>query len=440
MSEILGYVEVAVFVFGLYVMGIGLCGAFTRSPPRLVSPRTRFAVLIPAHNEARVLGQLIKSLDHQEYPRHLYDIIVIADNCRDDTARVALETGANRVLNRRHDTLKGKGHALHYAFRELGFVGEGDCPYDAAAVFDADNLVDPGYLGAMNSRLGAGETVIQSFVDSKNPDDSWVAAATSVMFWLNNRFILQARDNLGLAAALSGTGMCISTRVLKEVGWSTQTLTEDLEYSMKALDHGYRTTVAAETRTYDEKPLTFYASCRQRLRWARGQVDVAVRYVPRLVARGLSELSPVPLESALRLCQLFFLVAGASVTLVGLLSPGTLRVGRVIWEAASQVGPMAFLIPLVPYLAPLLVLTVDSPPLRPFRFAPLFPLYGYSWIVLIILGMLTFRHKAWMPTRHVRDLTPDSVLKDGGKQERPRESPGAARHDPGGASIFAGQR
>lgn len=438
MLDVLGTLELVILTFALYATAVGLCGLFTKSPPEDSPPETRFAVVVPAHNEEQVLGPLIKSLKGLDYPSRLYDVVVIADNCTDSTAEVALKAGATLVIERQDSRLRGKGHALQFAFEKLGFLGEEPTRYDAVVVFDADNLVEPGFLRAMNNRLLAGEKIIQSFLDSKNPDDTWISAATSVMFWLNNRFILQARYNLGLAAALSGTGMCISRDVLKDVGWSTQTLTEDLEYSMKALTHGYRTTVAAETRTYDEKPLTFMASCRQRLRWARGQVDVAVRYIPALLATAAKRISIVPVESALRLCQLFVLVAGASLALVGILMPGTLRAWILIHGLVSDVTPLAVALPYIPYAVPMLVLAVDAPPIRPFRFTPLFPLFGYSWILLILVGMLTFRHKAWMPTRHVRDLDPDSVVRRGDQGGSEGRKIPRSRTDR--SSVFAGQR
>ena len=409
MILLLKAIQVILFAFGAYVLLIGLGGFASRKCRRQFAPSARFAVIVPAHNEEKVIGQLVENLKLLDYPRELYDIFVVADNCTDNTKKVAQKSGAF-VLERFDNRRKGKGYALEYAFAKLHFTPKGGrpdgiCPYDAAVIFDADNLVAPNFLRVMNNRLLTGEKIIQSFIDSKNPDDSWVAAAFSITFWLNNRFAMLARYNLGLCAALAGTGMCIAREVLQNVGWSTTTLTEDLEYSMKALTHGYKTCVACETRIYDEKALTFSASCRQRLRWARGQISVAFQYIPVLLAQGVREKNPVKLESALRLTQLFVIVAGGGVGLLGLLQPKLVLLTSVYYSLAEAVPPLALVFLFAPYLFPAALFLLDSPPLRPFRFLPLFPLFTYSWAVIIVIGLLTYRNRAWMPTLHTRAIS-----------------------------------
>ena len=100
-----------------------------------------------------------------------------------------------------------------------------------------------------------------------------------------------AKYRIGLSTALGGTGMCIRTSIIKEYGWDCTSLTEDMEFSMKLLTHGIKTTWAHDAIVYDEKVTTMMASCKQRLRWAQGQFDCADRYIPKLFAA--SGLSPV---------------------------------------------------------------------------------------------------------------------------------------------------
>lgn len=397
----LQYLQYLIFWFGIYYLSISLAGLFTRRCRRSHPPRMRFAIIIPAHNEERVVGQLVKNLAALHYPSHLYDTYVIADRCTDRTAALAREEGA--IVWERFDSGNcGKGPVLKYALSRLGFTRGQTCRYDAAVIFDADNLVSSNFLQAMNNRLLQGEKVIQSFIDSKNPNDSWVSSSFSITFWLNNRFILLARHNLGLSAGLAGTGMCIAKEVLNKVGWSTVTLTEDLEFSMQALLEGYRTSFAVETRVFDEKPITFAASCRQRLRWARGQLNVAQSYLPRLLLRGMMEGNLAKLEGGLRLLQLLVIAAGGLLIPISLFRPELITAGPVYRQILSRFPLVNMTLIALPYILPLITLFLDKLPPRAFRYFPLYPLFTLSWIPIVLVALFTSNDRRWIPTEHVR--------------------------------------
>lgn len=402
-SPIICALQYIVFAFALYYLLLAAAGLFSRPPCMDYPPLSRFAVIVPAHNEAAVLGKLIDNLLELDYPRELYDIFIIADNCSDHTALVARSHGV-AVWERFSRNRRGKGFALEDALERIGLTGsECSTAYNAAVFFDADNLVDSNFLGVMNNRLLKGEKLIQCFIDSKNPNDNWVTAAYSLTFWYNNRFLLLARYNLGLSAALAGTGVCISLEVLRKIGWSTATLTEDLEYSMQALLEGYRTSFALETRVYDEKPLHFILSCRQRLRWARGQINVALRYAPKLLGKGLLGGNAAQIEGGLRLMQLFVIAAGALLGFLGLLFPEIAAGSPYAYLGAHHPCASAALMA-GPYLLPFLTLFLDKLPRKPFIFYPLYPLFCMTWLLIIFGALFTPGNSSWMSTRHSRAL------------------------------------
>lgn len=366
-------------------------------------PRHRFAVIVPAHNEEAVLCPLLRNLRGLDYPADLYDVYVVADNCTDRTAAVALCEGA-RVLERRDPRRRGKAFALKFAFdRILGPAGEGAPPYDAFVVVDADNLVAPNFLRAMATRLARGERVIQVYLDVKNPNDTWVTASFAISYWVSNRFWCLARANLGLTVPLGGTGMCIDVGVLRTVGWGTETLTEDLEFTARALLGGVRTHWAHEAAVYDEKPLTFAGSWAQRLRWVQGGVQVACRHAGALLWRGLRQRDAVMLEGAVLLCRPFFLVVATAAALIRL----SLRHLGLPWFYAGALSPEVAWGALfsLQWLLPLVSIWLDRVPLRPFRFLPLFPLFVYSWIPITWLGVIRARRSTWTHTRHTRGIT-----------------------------------
>ena len=188
-------------------------------------------MIVCAHNEEQVIGQLVENLHLLNYSDHLYDIFVVADNCKDNTAQIARQAGAI-VYERFNDNEKGKGFAMDWMFQRLF---EMERQYDAVCVFDADNLVHPDFLREMNSRLCKGERLIQGYLDSKNPNDTWISGVFSISFWVVNHVWHLAKYNIGLSSCLGGTGMCISTDILRRHGWGATCLTEDMEFTMKAL-------------------------------------------------------------------------------------------------------------------------------------------------------------------------------------------------------------
>ena len=230
-------VEWFLVVFTLYIFIVPFAGFKKLRSRQLFAPKSRFAVFVPAHNESRVIGHLIDSLFAMDYPRRLFEVYVIADNCTDSTAEVARARGA-QVIIRDDKERRGKGYALEYGF---GAVLKSGIPYDAVCVIDADNLVKRDFLKVMNTELAIGHRIIQGRMDVKNPDDTWVTSVFAMSIWVANRFFYLAKHNLGLSAALGGTGMCIATDVLREIGWGSTSLTEDLEFTMKALTHGIKT-------------------------------------------------------------------------------------------------------------------------------------------------------------------------------------------------------
>ena len=105
-------------IFWLYQIVISLCSLIKlKDKPLKVNKNHRFMAIIPAHNEEMVIGSLIESLKNQTYDKNLYDIYVIADNCTDNTAKIAEQAGA--IVYKRFDNEnKTKGHALNWFLKQ----------------------------------------------------------------------------------------------------------------------------------------------------------------------------------------------------------------------------------------------------------------------------------------------------------------------------------
>ncbi|MGC8880429.1 MAG: glycosyltransferase family 2 protein, partial [Anaerolineae bacterium] len=159
------------------------------------TPTHRFAVLIPAHNEEAVIGRTLDRLYNQHYPKHLYDVFIVADHCTDETAIIARQHGATSY--ERQTGLRGsKGAALAWLIERVFETG---IPYDALVIFDADTQVDAKFLRVMDARLARGDRVVQGQHRISNPGAGWFAALTWAMFMIDNRFQNLGRSNLGLS-------------------------------------------------------------------------------------------------------------------------------------------------------------------------------------------------------------------------------------------------
>ena len=219
---------------------------------------TRFAILVAARNEELVIGNLINSLLAQDYPRELYDIWVIPNNCTDHTAQAARDFGAN--VMECTVPVKCKGDVMRFAYRQLRDKG-----YDAFCVFDADNVADPRFLREMNNAYRAGARAAQGYRDSKNPFDSAISGCYSIYYWMMDRFHNQGKAGLGMSAMLGGTGFMVSAAAFDKMGgWCTQSISEDLEMSAQCALAGVPIAWVPKAVTYDEQPLTFRESIKQR--------------------------------------------------------------------------------------------------------------------------------------------------------------------------------
>ena len=388
--------QVIIVIYTVYYFVLAVIGMWRSRVHKNYTPKNSFAIVVCAHNEEAVVGELVKNLKGLDYPDDLYDIFVVADNCTDKTAEVASVAGAN-VHERFNKEEVGKGYAMGWMFDR---VDKMDRKYDAFLIFDADNLVHPQFMLEMNDHLEKGESVIQGYLNSKNPTDSWVAGTFSIMFWMVNHMWHLAKYRIGLSTALGGTGMCIRTSIIKEYGWDCTSLTEDMEFSMKLLTHGIKTTWAHDAIVYDEKVTTMMASCKQRLRWAQGQFDCADRYIPKLFATGIKQGNIVILDGILQVSQPYFLL----LTTVYLVFSYINAYVPIYTNILYQIMPMSVwqIIGIGQYLFPLIVLLKIKVPPKIWFYYLLYPIFVYSWVPVNILGWFRRHNKEWSHTVHTR--------------------------------------
>ena len=275
-------------LFALYLLLIVVAALLGPTRLGLVrgtsSTQGTIAVVIPAHDEEQLVAGTVESLRDQTYPRELYGIIVVADNCTDETAAVARAAGAD-VLVRNVPDSRGKGYALQWAFERI--LTRKDPP-DAVVVVDADSVANPAFLAILESHRQAGAAVVQG-ESLLVPDGSTTGALRAAAFLLVNRARPLGRAVLGLPPRLSGNGMLFARHVLEDHPWDAFTSTEDVEYAVKLRLHGIEPVFARGAIVLSPVAPTPRAAQEQQLRWEGGQLHLARRYVPTLLVRGLRE-------------------------------------------------------------------------------------------------------------------------------------------------------
>jgi cellulose synthase/poly-beta-1,6-N-acetylglucosamine synthase-like glycosyltransferase len=253
--------------------------------PRAGPPRLRFDVIVPAHDEEQNISQTVRALLAIDWPRELFRVVVVADNCSDATAARAAEAGAE-VLVRDDQTLRGKGYALQLAFAKSLAGGA-----DAVVVIDADTVVTPDLLRAFAARLERGAQAVQADYAVRNPGASWRTRLMSIAFSAFHQLRSTGRERLGVSCGLRGNGMCFSREVLGKVPHEAFSIVEDVEYGIRLGEAGYRVHHAGEAHVYGEMVAGEKASRSQRRRWEGGRLQLAKLHGPRLLRLGLARRS-----------------------------------------------------------------------------------------------------------------------------------------------------
>jgi cellulose synthase/poly-beta-1,6-N-acetylglucosamine synthase-like glycosyltransferase len=273
-------VEIALLAPMLYLMTLSVAALAQRQQHSTdQTPDTRFALLVPAHNEEAVLSDLFVSLRDLSYPATLVEVHLVADNCTDTTAAIAREAGAF-VYERDNETELGKGHALRWLLAQLEATGR---EYDAYVIIDADSQVSPNFLDEMHAQLQAGQQIIQSQYRVQNSQEAWTAGLRSVAFALFNHLRPLGRTALGWSSGLKGTGMCFSRDVVQRFGWKSFSLTEDVEYHVELVKAGLRVAYAPTAITWSAMPTSLKQAQSQQMRWERGRLELVRRHVPHLL-------------------------------------------------------------------------------------------------------------------------------------------------------------
>lgn len=233
------------------------------------------SIIVPVKDEEKVVGKLLETFLNVDYPQEKREIIVVEDGSTDKTAEICeryVRRYPSQIRLIRRSISNGKPSALNYALKQVR--GE------IVAVFDADSVPEPDVLlKAAEYFEDTSIAAVQGRPCSINADENMLSKFISYEEAVRYETYLRGKDILNLFVPLTGSCYFVRRRVLDEIGgWNDESLSEDMELSARLVEAGYKTKYASDVRSWQENPVNLSQLFRQRTRWFRGSMEVAIKY------------------------------------------------------------------------------------------------------------------------------------------------------------------
>lgn len=259
---------------------------FNSNVPKEKNNKGKFAILIPARDESRVIEELLNSILNQTRKIDSDDVYVIVEEESDKTVEIVKNKNMNIVF--RHDlSKKRKGYALDDAIKE---ILEQKKHYDAYFIFDADNVLDKDYIKNMEKAYESGYDIGIGYRNTKNGNDSVIAAASSLTFSMINTLGNEHKMKCNNTLTISGTGFYIKGDIIEKLGgYPFNSLTEDYELTLYATLNDLTTTYVKNAIFFDEQPVKYNITINQRTRWIKGFFEARKKYIPLLLKKEINK-------------------------------------------------------------------------------------------------------------------------------------------------------
>ena len=254
------------------VLFVEVVAAILGPDPSAIKPgeRESVAVLIPAHNESQLIASTIRSIVPQLVAADR--LLVVADNCSDETADIAAAEGAEVVV-RTDAERRGKGYALDAGVNHLR-----GAPPSVVLIVDADCHVSDGTVDRLVRASGASGTPAQALYLMQAAADAPASMRISEFAWLvKNKVRPEGLDRLGLPCQLTGSGMAFPWAALSRATLATGHIVEDLKLGLELARNGSAPTLCRGTLVTSEFPSSSAGVKTQRTRWEHGHLSVISR-------------------------------------------------------------------------------------------------------------------------------------------------------------------
>jgi len=236
-----------------------------------------YKILMPAHNESEIIGKTVTDLIQSSV---LADsIIVVADNCIDDTAEIARNLGVT-VIERFNDEQRGKGYALDCG---LSYFKKQSAP-DVVIILDSDCQISSESLDLLACQCVKEDRPVQALYLMNNSINASLKQRVAGFAWLvKNKIRPIAVNSFGLPVTLTGTGMTFPWHVIADINVAHGNIVEDMQLGIDCTLKGYPPVFCEQAVVYSDFPEQQAAEKTQRTRWEHGHLLTIVQQVPRLL-------------------------------------------------------------------------------------------------------------------------------------------------------------
>lgn len=314
-------ISLVLFLLGIPVVMFTLeCLLGFFASRRIVTPSIpedkRTAILMPAHNEEEVIAKTLESIKAQLGPHD--DVIVVADNCSDNTANIVREYGFT-ALERHNDNERGKGYALDFGMQHL--KAQENHP-DIVIIIDADCLLGENALTHLKHQVLMEQRPAQAqYLMKRGEIDRIAVKVSEFAFLVKNKIRLRGLDRMGMPVPLTGTGMAFPWEALANAQLATGDIVEDMRLGVELAEHGMGAGYCDYALVYSYFPTSEEAEKTQRERWEHGHLSTLKQFAPRLLKRAVTAPSLEALGMMLDLIipplSLLVMIIGATwVTMV----------------------------------------------------------------------------------------------------------------------------
>jgi len=348
----------------------------------------RFCIIVPAHNEAKIINRLIDSLDLLQYPKNKYEVLIIADNCTDDTAQIAIDRGINCLI--RNDLTRiGKPYALNWALKQLR-IGD----FDAFTIIDADTAIHPDYLSHMDLKLLKGDHAIQGYFDIMNPGDTWFTHLMVIpgVLKFHTRYFI--KDKIGLSCPLMGNGMTFSRSVIEGFGWNAFSITENWEYYVQLLLKGYNVGFSSDAKIFSHAVSKLSHGETQRKRWIRGRLGVFKNYLVPILFEAKKNRSLILYDALFELASLSYSML-FSFTILTFIIAFILHNYIIIPAAIYFWCTAVLLLQLIFFFSGLFI---SKSPLKVWLKLPYLPVFLLWKVYISVKSLFNFKKLTWEKT------------------------------------------
>lgn len=374
-----------IVIFAVFINEVAL-GLFPLgSKPGAERVPHRIAILIPAHNEASGIAQMLSRARGILPPQAA--ILVVADNCSDDTAGQARTAGAE-VIERSDTRRRGKGFALDFGRSHLA-----SAPPDCVMILDADCIPDPGTIERLAAAaLECGRPVQSVNLMRAGPDAGPIVQISNFAFLIKNLVRQRGLVRSGGPAMLTGTGMAFPWQIFEKLPLASANIVEDLAVTVDLTREGIRPTLVEAARVWSDAA-TAKDTLTQRTRWEHGFIGTAVKHALPTLASGIErgQLASVRLGLHLLVPPLALLFA-LGLSLATLLA-GLAALGATAMPALVLIGMMG---------ASLVLLAIawwrEGRALLSFGAISRIPLY-VLWKIPVYLKLMKGAETEWVRTK-----------------------------------------